>query len=127
MAESLPAAQVDLLPLSQAAEDMRRENVQEAHGETSQTVVDFTEAPLFLDLLQRPDLALRDRNLVTVSALVANGQSAQVPYHLGRAMGLTRDGASGALTQLAFYSGWPNALSAMPVFRGVFDGRIGLI
>lgn len=124
-ADSLPGANVELLPLNQATEDARRSNVQAIHGETSQGVVDFTEAPLFLNLWQRPDLAPRDRSLVTVSALVANGQSAQVPYHLNRAMdnGLTREEASEALTQLAFYANWPNVFSAMPVFRDVFDSR----
>jgi 4-carboxymuconolactone decarboxylase len=50
-----------------------------------------------------------------------------VPFHLGRAMdnGLTESEASEALTQLAFYAGWPRVFSAMPVFRGVFDGRAG--
>ncbi|WP_368860317.1 carboxymuconolactone decarboxylase family protein [Caballeronia sp. BR00000012568055] len=65
------------------------------------------------------------RSLVTVSALVANGQVAQIPYHLNRAMDnrLTRDEASEALTQLAFYAGWPNVFSAMPVFKDVFSKR----
>ena len=64
---------------------------------------------------------------MTRAALVAAGQSEQVPFHLGRAMdnGLTRDEASEALTQLAFYAGWPPVFSAMPVFRSVCDGRAG--
>lgn len=124
-AGSLPGPDVDLLPLDQETETARKDNVQKTHGETSQGVVDFTERPLFLDLWQRPDLAPRDRSLVTVSALVANGQSAQVTFHLNRAMdnGLTREEASEALTQLAFYANWPNVFSAMPVFRDVFDKR----
>ncbi|WP_343219762.1 MULTISPECIES: carboxymuconolactone decarboxylase family protein [Paraburkholderia] len=73
----------------------------------------------------RPRLAPRDRSLVTVSALVANGQVGQIPYHLNRAMdnGLTRDDASEVLTQLAFYAGWPNVFSAMPAFKDVFAKR----
>ena len=80
---------------------------------------------LFRDLWLRPGLAPRDRSLVTVSALVATGQIAQIPYHLNRAMdnGLTQDQASEALTQLAFYAGWPNVFSAMPVFKEVFTSR----
>jgi len=60
-----------------------------------------------------------------VSALVANGQTAQVTYHLNRAMdnGLTKEQASEMLTQLAFYAGWPNVFSAIPVFKGVFEKR----
>ena len=61
----------------------------------------------------RPDLAPRDRSLVTVSALIASGQVAQIPYHLNRAMdnGLTREQAGEVLTHLAFYVGWPNGPS----------------
>ena len=80
---------------------------------------------LFRDLWLRPDLAPRDRSLVTVSALIASGQVAQIPFHLNRAMdnGLTRAQASELLTHLAFYAGWPNAMSAVPVVKSVFDAR----
>jgi 4-carboxymuconolactone decarboxylase len=78
---------------------------------------------LFRDLWLRPDLAPRDRSLVTVSALIANGQTAQLTPHLNRAMdnGLTQTEASEAITQLAFYVGWPNVFSAMPVAKDVFE------
>jgi 4-carboxymuconolactone decarboxylase len=74
---------------------------------------------------RRPDLAPRDRSLVTVSALIAAGQVAQIPFHLNRAMdnGLTKAQASEVLTHLAFYAGWPNAMSAVPVVKGVFEAR----
>ena len=85
----------------------------------------YTTDLLFRDLWPRPALAPRDRSLVTVSALVANGQTAQVTYHLNRAMdnGLTKEQASEALTQLAFYAGWSNVFSAIPIFKGVFEKR----
>jgi 4-carboxymuconolactone decarboxylase len=65
--------------------------------------------------------------MVTVSALVASGQTAQITYHLNRAMdnGLTQEQAGEMLTQLAFYAGWPNVFSAMPVFKDVFARRSG--
>jgi len=49
-----------------------------------------------------------------VSALIAAGQSAQITFHLNKAMdnGLTKAQISEALTHLAFYVGWPNAMSA---------------
>ena len=67
----------------------------------------------------------RDRSLVTVAALIAAAQVAQIPYHLNRAMdnGLTREQASEVLTHMAFYSGWPTVFSALPVFKDVFSGR----
>jgi 4-carboxymuconolactone decarboxylase len=60
-----------------------------------------------------------------VSALIASGQVEQVPYHLNRAMdnGLTQEQASEVLTHLAFYAGWPNVFSALPVAKGVFEKR----
>jgi 4-carboxymuconolactone decarboxylase len=65
------------------------------------------------------------RSLVTVSALIASGQVAQVTYHLNRALdnGLTQPQASEVLAQLAFYAGWPNVFSALPVVKGVFEKR----
>jgi hypothetical protein len=69
--------------------------------------VQYTRDLLFRELWLSPALAPRDRSLVTVSALVASGQAAQVTYHLNRAMesGLTKAEASEVLTQLAFYAG----------------------
>jgi 4-carboxymuconolactone decarboxylase len=83
---------------------------------------------LFRDLWLRPDLAPRDRSLVTVSALISAGQVAQIPFHLNRAMdnGLTRaeaQEAQEAISHLAYYAGWPNAFSAAPVAREVFEKR----
>lgn len=70
-----------------------------------------------------PLSCLSDRSLVIVSALIASGQVAQITYHLGRAMdnGLTRGQASEVLTHIAFYAGWPNAFSALPVVKDVFE------
>ena len=88
-------------------------------------VVQYTTDVLFLDLWLRPDLAPRDRSLVTISSLIASGQVAQLSGHLNRAMdnGLTQAQASEVLTHLAFYVGWPNVFSALPVAKDVFEKR----
>jgi 4-carboxymuconolactone decarboxylase len=121
----LPPARPAPLPLDEKSEAARAKMVEENFGKTAPGVVQYTTEALFRDLWLRPGLAPRDRSLVTVSALVANGQVAQVTYHLNRAMdnGLTGQQASEALTQLAFYAGWPNVFSAMPVFKDVFAKR----
>ena len=85
----------------------------------------YTTDVLFRDLWLHPDLAPRDRSLVTVSALIASGQVAQITYHLNRAMdnGLTQAQAGEVIGHLAFYAGWPNAFSALPVAKSVFESR----
>jgi 4-carboxymuconolactone decarboxylase len=124
-ADQLPPAKVELLPLDKEAEDKRAKTVDENFGKVAPGVVQYTTDALFRDLWLRPGLAPRDRSMVTVSALVASGQVAQITYHLNRAMdkGLTEKQAGEMLTQLAFYAGWPNVFSAMPVFKEVFAKR----
>lgn len=123
---SLPQIDDVLLPLDEQAEAQRVTFVKSTFGTTSPGVVTNTTDYLFRNLWLRPALVPRDRSLITVSALVAAGQVAQIPYHLNRAMdnGLTQEQASEVLTQLAFYAGWPNIFSAMPVFKDVFAGRV---
>ncbi|HEY5758404.1 MAG TPA: carboxymuconolactone decarboxylase family protein [Steroidobacter sp.] len=125
-ASQLPAADPNQrLPLDQTAETARDQRVSQDFGTVAPGVVQYTRDLLFRDLWLRPELAPRDRSLVTVSALVTSGQVAQVTYHLNRAMsnGLTQGEASEVLTQLAFYAGWPNVFSALPVFKEVFAAR----
>jgi 4-carboxymuconolactone decarboxylase len=123
--DQLPSAQGKLLPLNEEAEKQRATQVSGNFGTTSPGLVENTTNLLFRDLWLRPALAPRDRSLVTVSALIASAQVAQITYHLGRAMdnGLTQVQASEVLTHVAFYAGWPNAFSALPVVKDVFDKR----
>ncbi|MEB6338332.1 carboxymuconolactone decarboxylase family protein [Serratia rhizosphaerae] len=125
-ATALPEASPALLPLNQEAEQQRSATVEKNVGPVSPGLVKFTADPLFLDLWQRPALKPRDRSLVTVSALIASGQSAQIGYHLNRAMdnGLTAEEAGEIVTQAAFYAGWPNAFSAAPVVGDVLRARV---
>lgn len=124
-ADQLPAASPVLLPLNKEAEEKRATNVEQQFGKAAPGIVRYTTDVLFRDLWLRPDLAPRDRSLVTVSALIASGQVAQIPYHLNRAMdnGLTQAQAGEVITHLAFYAGWPNAFSALPVAKDVFEKR----
>lgn len=123
--EQLPLAVPEPLPLNEATEAERVAMVEKQFGNVAPGVVQYTTDVLFRDLWLRPDLAPRDRSLVTVSALIASGQVAQVPYHLNRAMdsGVTQAQASEVITHLAFYVGWPNVFSALPVVKEVFEKR----
>lgn len=121
----LPAVSPQLLPLDEGKEAQRATAVEQNFGAVAPGVVQYTTDLLFRDLWLRPALAPRDRSLVTVSALIATGQVAQITYHLNRAMdnGLTQAQGSEVLTHLAFYAGWPNVFSALPVVKDVFAKR----
>ena len=111
--------------MDEATEAKRAQLVSQSFGSTAPGLVQYTTDVLFRDLWLRPDLAPRDRSLVTVSALIASGYVAQLPYHLNKAMdgGLTQTQAGEVITHLAFYVGWPNAFSALPVAKEVFEKR----
>jgi 4-carboxymuconolactone decarboxylase len=123
--DALPAASPELLPLDEVTEADRATRVSAQMGAIMPGLVQFTTDVLFRDLWLRPDLAPRDRSLVTVSALIAAGHVAQITFHLNRAMdnGLTQTQAAEVITHLAFYAGWPNAMSAVPVAKDVFEKR----
>jgi 4-carboxymuconolactone decarboxylase len=123
--EQLPEADPELLPLDEQAEAERERRVQESYGAVSQGVVNNTRDLLFRDLWLRPALKPRDRSLVMVSAVISAGQVEQMPFHLNRAMdnGLTQEQAAEVLAHLAFYAGWPNVFSALPVAKDVFEER----
>jgi 4-carboxymuconolactone decarboxylase len=123
--DRLPAASPALLPLNEAAEADRAQRVGDQFGAMFPGVVQYTTDVLFRDLWLRPDLVPRDRSLVTISALIANGQVAQLTGHIpiGMNNGLSQPEIAEAITHLAFYVGWPNVFSAMPVAKEVFEKR----
>ena len=96
-----------------------------AYGEIAPRLVAFTDDVLFGEVWPDPSLSPRDRSLVTVSALVAGGNTEQLNFHLAfaRTNGLTEEELVEAITHLAFYVGWPKALSAMNVVKTVFQTK----
>jgi 4-carboxymuconolactone decarboxylase len=124
-AEQLPAASPELSAINQEGETARQAAVTQLLGTANPGLAEFTTDPLFHDVWLRPDLALRDRSLVTISSIMANGQVAQLPGHLNRALdnGLTPEQAGEVVAQVAFYAGWPNAFSAGPVVAEVLKKR----
>ncbi len=98
---------------------------QRLFGDFAPALVGFTDDVLFSDVWTRTDLAARDRSLVTVACLTTSGNTDQLLYHLrlARDNGLTEAELIEAITHLAFYAGWPKAMSAMTVARQVFTGH----
>jgi 4-carboxymuconolactone decarboxylase len=91
-------------------------------GNFSPKLVELTDDVLFGDVWERAELSKRDRSLVTVAALIANGNTEQLTGHLSRAKdnGLSETEIAEVIIHLAFYAGWPRAMSAVKVVREVF-------
>jgi 4-carboxymuconolactone decarboxylase len=77
-------------------------------------LVQYTHDVVYGDLWERPGLSKRDRSLITLAALIATYRPEQLSSHLDRAInnGVTKDEISEIITHLAFYAGWPSAMSA---------------
>jgi 4-carboxymuconolactone decarboxylase len=95
---------------------------QQLMGDIAPKLAQLTDSVLYADIWARPGLSTRDRSLVTVSALIAMNRPDQLRSHivLARQNGVTEEEIVEAITQLAFYAGWPNALTAVGVAREVF-------
>lgn len=86
-------------------------------------MVELTDQVLFGDIWERPELNKRDRSLITCAALVATGKTEQMNFHFPRALenGVTKEEVVELITHLAFYTGWPSAMSALNKARELFD------
>src|SRR6188474_639756 len=95
---------------------------QQLMGDLAPKLAELTDNVLFGDVWARPQLSRRDRSLVTVSALVALNRPDQLRSHLALAKenGVTEEELVEAITHLAFYAGWPSAMSAAGVAKEVF-------
>ena len=95
-------------------------NPRDALRSLAPKLIELTDDVLFGDVWERPGLSKRDRSLITCAALVAMNRTEQQTGHFARAInnGVTKDEL---ITHLAFYSGWPTAMSAANVARKVFE------
>lgn len=100
---------------------------QQLMGDFAPKLAQLTDDVLFGDVWARPQLAPRDRSLVTVSALIAMNRPDQLRSHLARARdnGVTEQEVAETITHLAFYAGWPSAVTAVTVAREVFAEKPG--
>ena len=112
--------------MSATTESQPPTGAQQMFGDFAPALVGFTDDVLFGQVWKRPQLSAKERSLVTVAALTAGGNTEQLVYHLGFAKknGATEEELIEAITHLAFYSGWPKAMSAMAVAKQLFrDGE----
>ena len=104
------------------SEPKEQSRAQQLMGDFSPKLAELTDDVLFGDVWARTELSQRDRSLVTVAALIANGNTEQLPSHLNRAKanGISEAELAEVMTHLAFYTGWPRAISAVTVAKEVF-------
>ena len=83
-------------------------------GETAPKLGELTDQVLFGDIWERPQLSKRDRSLITCTALVAGGWTEQMKTHFPRAIanGVKKEELIEMITHMAFYTGWPSAVTA---------------
>ena len=86
-------------------------------------LIEMTEKVVYGDVWERPGLSKRDRSLITVATLLALGREKQLDGHLARALqnGVTKEEIGELITHLAFYAGWPAAMTAALVAKDVFE------
>ena len=101
----------------------RPSRAQTLMGDFAPKMAELTDEVLYGDIWERRQLSKRDRSLVTVAALVAMNRPDQLRSHLAiaRSNGVTQEELVEVITHLAFYSGWPNAVTAISVAREVFQ------
>lgn len=115
-AQSQSPAATDSTPAQQQS------RAQQLFGDIAPKMADLTDEVLYGDIWERPGLSKRDRSLVTVAALIALNRPDQLRSHLNlaRQNGVSEDEMIETITHMAFYSGWPSAVSALAVAKDVF-------
>ena len=100
-------------------------NVRDSIRATAPKLIELTEEVIYGDVWEREELSKRDRSLITIVALIAMGRERQLIGHLNRAVdnGVTHEEIIETITHLAFYSGFPTAITAATIAKEVFAER----
>ena len=106
-----------------AAETKQPSRAQQLYGDIAPKMAELTDDVLYADIWERPGLSKRDRSLVTITALMALNRPDQLRSHIniGLQNGLTKDEIVETITHMAFYSGWPSAVSSLAIAKEVFQ------
>lgn len=100
-------------------------NIRDQLRPVTPKLMDLTDDVLFGDVWERPGLSKRDRSLITIAVLTALYRNEQLPGHLDRALtnGVTKEEIVEMITHVAFYGGWPTAMSAALLAKTAFEKR----
>jgi len=98
-------------------------NARKSFGDIAPHLAEITDKVLFGDVWENPALSPRDRSLVTITSLISLYRINEMPFHLKKALenGVTNDEIIATITHLAFYAGWPTAMSALQAVRQIID------
>ncbi len=98
-------------------------NARKAFGDIAPKLAEITDKVLFGEVWEDPALTPRERSLVTITSLISLYRTNELAFHLKRAMdnGLTKDEIIATITHLAFYAGWPPAMTALNIAKTVFE------
>lgn len=101
----------------------QQSRAQQLYGDIAPKMAELTDEVLYGDIWERPGLSKRDRSLVTVTALIALNRPDQLRSHLNiaRQNGVKEEELIETITHMAFYSGWPSAVSALAITKEVFQ------
>ena len=102
-------------------------NARKAFGDIAPHLAEITDRVLFGDVWEQVALSPRDRSLVTIASLISLYRTNEMPFHPKKALanGLSREEIVGTITHLAFYAGWPPAMTALQIARKVFEEEAG--
>jgi 4-carboxymuconolactone decarboxylase len=95
---------------------------QQMFGDIAPKFAELSDEVLFGDIWERPQLSKRDRSMITCAVLVAMGKTDQMNSHFPRALsnGVTQEEIIELITHVAFYGGWPSAVSAALRAKEIF-------
>ncbi|MET1044923.1 MAG: carboxymuconolactone decarboxylase family protein [Microbacteriaceae bacterium] len=103
-------------------ENSNESAMQRMFGDFAPKFTSLTDDVLFGDVWARPELSPRDRSLITVAGLLAGDNIEQLEFHLplAKTNGVTETELQETIIHLAFYAGWPKAVSAMTIAKRIF-------
>lgn len=116
-------AQSETPAASDTAQAQQRSRAQQLYGDIAPKMAELTDEVLYADIWERPGLSKRDRSLATITALIALNRPDQLRSHItiGLRNGLTEEEIIETITHMAFYSGWPSAVSSLAIAKEVFQ------
>jgi 4-carboxymuconolactone decarboxylase len=98
-------------------------NARKSFGDIAPHLATITDEVLFGDVWENPALSKRDRSLITITSLISLYRVNELPFHLKRALenGMSQEEIVATISHLAFYAGWPPAMTALPIAKKVFE------